>query len=187
MPLTALQKDVLTVLAQMIRHYDRILLPCEAVGQKCMACSRKTPKLSIPEQQIWFGDVRADTVARESLEGEGEGDTEVFWACRVFAQAKAERSGPTAHVAIDCVGLFLHAPVASVKTVKGAKAPVFVQAKVNAAVNEIVARSERGWPSAWVIAEIEIPQAKAPDVIGLQRDSVKSHAPMIIGDVVAIE
>ena len=70
---------------------------------------------------------------------------------------------------------------------KGAKTPVFVEAKINAAVNEVVARPERGWPRARVIAEIEIPKAQSQDVIGLQRDSVKSHAPVVIGDVVTVK
>src|SRR5439155_26441940 len=84
-------------------------------------------------------------------------------------------------------GLFLHVTVASVEAVKGAKTPVFVEAKKDAAVNEVVAWSERGWPGAGVIADIEIPQAKAQDVIGLQRDSVKSQAPIVVGDIVTVK
>src|SRR5258705_2169043 len=161
----------------MIRHYVYMHLRCEAVGLRCTGCSR-SPQTLIPEQQIWFGDVRADTVARESLEGEGEGHGEVLWAGGVFADAKAEGSGPTAHVAIDCVGLFLEATIASFEAVKRPEAPVFVEAEVDGAVEKVVALPKRGWPSGGVIAQVEMSKADAPNIVGMQGDGVKGHAPM---------
>ena len=104
-----------------------------------------------------------------------------------MANAESEGSGPTAHVAIDAVGLFLEAAIASFITMKGMEGPVFVETVINAAAEEIVALTERSWAEAGIVAEIKVPEADAPDVVGLKSDGVKSHAPAAIGDVIASE
>src|SRR5207245_420348 len=78
-------------------------------------------------QVIWPHRIRAKTIAREGFDGEGEGNTEIFGADRVVPQAEAEGRGPAPEIPVDRVDLFLHAAFANIESVRGPRAPIFIQ------------------------------------------------------------
>src|ERR1017187_2099001 len=100
------------------------------------------------------GAVVADVSFRHGLEREGEGYGEIFGAVAVVNQTESQRAGPTPHVAIDRVKLFLQTAVSGVEVVCDARAPVVIHPVKHGAGDEVVAVAQK--------SVVQIPVADAP-------------------------
>src|SRR5437868_6899773 len=68
---------------------------------------------------------------------------------------------------------------------RSAQAPVFVEAIKNRAGKEIISLPQSGGQSAEIIAQIKLPQAPAPDFIGLKSHGVVREPNLAVVNVIA--
>src|SRR5580692_11228410 len=114
---------------------------------------------------------------RGGLQGDAKGDAVIHrLAAAVVNYAKGQRGGPTAHIAIEAVILFLQSANVGVEILRGAKAPVFVQAVKERASNDVVARIHKS------IVQIPMAQPQAPAVVGRKGQLMEGQIQMIVID-----
>jgi len=81
---------------------------------------------------------------------------------RLSRRRKVSGSRPTAHVAIDGVGLLLHHTIPSLVLMGGTRSPVFVQAVADAAQDQVIAQIIR---PKFVRVAIAVADGKAPRAV----------------------
>ncbi len=104
----------------------------------------------------------AQSVAWESLQGEGDGDGVVGAAVAQVSDSEGQGRGPVSQIAVNGVVLLLHAPGGEFVVMGHAPAPVLIKPVVKAALEKAVPGVR---PKGRVIADVKMPQRDAPHIV----------------------
>src|ERR1017187_4313646 len=135
----------------------------------------------LPDEVIRAGGVVADASFRRGLEREGEGHREICRAGAIVNHPESQRAGPTPHIAIDRVILFLQTAVRGVEIVPRAETPVVIQPVKKRAGDEIVALRK----SIKSAAQIPVAESPAPAFIRREGELMKRQIQIAAVDGVA--
>src|SRR5262245_26605873 len=116
---------------------QRILLAAAGVaGASVLFPAEIAPLTAHQERRLVY--IISELTARERLQRERQGNGVIVRTSSIFPHPEGERAGPTPPVAIERVELLFHPAIPGFEPVRSAESPIFVQAQVKAADDQVI-------------------------------------------------